>query len=358
MAEHPPKVTLKDVAHQAGVSVGMAGRVLGSYGSFSEATRLKVMRAARRLGYRRNAVARSLRTRRTHAIGVLISDITTYHWTMFVCGVEEAAKRGGYRVILCNTQDDPKLEQDYLRELHERNIDGIIGSPVAASHRYFRRLAQSGFPMALVNCALADRAITRIGADDRSAAADATRYLTGLGHRRIGLVAGAQAFETGVHRLEGYRAGLAAAGLATDPSLIAYGDYDADKAYAAAALLLAREPRPSALIVCSELMTGGVLRCLRDHRLAIPDDISLVAFDDPLWASFYNPPLTTLREPRHYMGRLACEALLGAIEAAADDRRRGEELMLKSELVIRHSCRAYRSGDALPAAASLASEAG
>lgn len=344
MPQRRPKTTLKHVATQAGVSVGMAGRVLGNYGSFSEATRLRVTAAAEQLGYRRNAVARSLRTRRTHTIGVLISDITTYHWTVFVRGVEAAANRAGYRVMLCNTGDDPNLEQDYLSALYERSVDGVIASPVSANHHHVRRLARTGFPMTLVNCGIADLGVARITADDRLAAADAVRYLAGLGHRRIGLVAGAQAFETGVHRLEGYHAGLAAAGIGADPALVASGDYDAERAYAAATALLGLRPRPTALLVCSELMTGGVLRCLRDHGLSIPGDISLVAFDDPLWASFYNPPLTTLREPRHYMGTLACEALLGAIETPAASLQRGEELVLKAELVVRESCRALDSG--------------
>ena len=179
MAGDSKRATLKDVAGKAGVSVGMASRVLGEYGSYSEVTKNKVVEAARTLNYRPNVVARSLRVGQTRAIGVLVSNIASFHWTTFVRGVEEAASRHGYQVILGNTDDDPDKERIYLTALYERNVDGIILSPSPASiPDDLRNLAAEGFPMVLI-----DSGLRRTGRPthqhrrSRGGACKATEYL-------------------------------------------------------------------------------------------------------------------------------------------------------------------------------------
>jgi DNA-binding LacI/PurR family transcriptional regulator len=325
----------------------MASRVLSNYGSFSERTRKSVLEAAEKLEYRANGVARSLRLRRTRAIGVMISEIVSYHWTVFVQGVEEAARRAGYHVILCNTADDPQLEKEYLSDMRERGVDGIIVSPLAENHRAFGRLAASGFPIVLVNARIAGTDITRILSDDRKAACDAVGYLGSLGHSRIGLVAGLQELETGRNRLNGYKDGLAQLGLPFDEGLVTYGNYRLDQAYEAAEQLITMRRPPTAILICSEMMTGSALRCLKDHAVAIPSELSVIGFDDPAWASFFSPAITTLREERFYMGRLACDTLVANIQGSEGPFRRTPEIMLRAELVIRESCGSPRRGVAI-----------
>jgi len=340
-------VTLKDVAAAAGVSVGMASRVLSKYGSYSDATRLKVEAAAHSLGYRANRVARSLRLRRTNTVGVLVSQIASYHWTLFVQGVEEAARQAGYHVILCNTNDDPKREVEYLAEMRERGVDGIITSPLAANRQVFRKLGASGFPAVVVNARIEGGRLVHITSDDRSAATDAVRHLAGFGHVRIGIVAGPQAFETGRARLGGYLDALEQLGIAADESLIAYGDFRQAGGYTATRHLLLQPLPPTAILVCSELMTGGALRCLKDLGVALPQDLSLIAFDDPDWAAFFTPAMSCLREERFYMGRLAFEALVAAIEKRASPAGQTREIVLKSELIQRESVAAPRPAPGL-----------
>ena len=151
----------------------MASRVLSKYGSYSEATKVKVEAAARLLNYTANGIARSLRLKTTHTIGVMISEIISYHWTVFVQGVEEAARRAGYHVILCNTADDPKRELEYLAEMRERGVDGLIVSPMAVNFPHFSKLAKSGFPIVAMNARVPGDGITRILSDDKQAAAEA-----------------------------------------------------------------------------------------------------------------------------------------------------------------------------------------
>jgi LacI family transcriptional regulator len=339
-------VTLKQVAAEAGVSIGIAARVLGGYGSFSEKSRLAVLAAAEKLNYRTNGVARSLRLKRTNTIGVLISQISSYHWTTFVQGVEEAARQAGYGVVLANTGDDPQREQEYLQDMRERGIDGIIASPLDRNMRAFRQAADSGYPLVTVNADTGSKRAAVVSSDDRRAGVDAVVYLHSLGHRRIGLVAGDLTLETGRHRLESYRNGLQDCGLDYSEDLVAFGNYRQNEAYDAARRLITMDAPPTALLVCNESMTGAVLRCLHDHSISIPYDMSLVGFDDPDWASFYAPAITTLREERYFMGKLACNALIAEIEqppAAAPP----PVVALRTRLVVRESCAAPRGARGL-----------
>ncbi|WDR04645.1 LacI family DNA-binding transcriptional regulator [Devosia rhodophyticola] len=335
--------TLKDVAASAGVSLAMASRVLSKYGSYSNATRERVETAAHELSYRANGVARSLRLQRTNSVGVLISQIASYHWTTFVQGVEEAARQAGYHVILCNTNDDPKRELEYLAEMRERGVDGIIASPLAANHRAFKQLGPAGFPAVVVNAQIAGSKLVHITSDDRSAAVDAVRHLADFGHRRIGIVAGPQEFETGRARLGGYRDALKQLGMPEDETLIAYGDFKQVGGYEATRSLIGLPTPPTAILVCSELMSGGVLRCLKDHGVRIPDEMSVIAFDDPDWASFFTPSMSCLREERFYMGKLAFDALVANIEDRASPAGQTREIVLKSELIQRESVAAPRT---------------
>ena len=339
-------ITLTDVAKEAGVSIGIASRVLGGYGSFSEKSRASVVAAAEKVNYRANGVARALRLRRTNTIGVLISQINSYHWTTFVQGVEESAKRAGYCVVLSNTGDDPAREMEYLRDMRERGVDGIIASPLDCNLRAFRQAADSGFPMVTVNVQIGSEKAAVVMTDEKRAGADAVEYLYAMGHRRIGLVAGDIELESGRQRLGSYRIGLDEAGIEFDEDLVVYGNYRQDEAYQGARKLISLQQPPTALLVCNELMTGEVLRCLRDHGVSIPGDISLVGFDDPDWAGFYSPAITTLREERHYMGKLACDALLSGLEHR-HVLQDSALLTLRTRLVVRQSCAPPRNTQAL-----------
>lgn len=338
MAGDSKRATLKDVAREAGVSVGMASRVLGSYGYFSDDTKEKVTEAARALGYRPNIIARSLRKGTTKALGVLVSNIASFHWTNFIRGVEEAASRHGYQVILGNTDDDPEMERVYLSALYERNVDGIIVSPAQENLVHLGTLAQGGFPMLLVDTAAPDLNVPTIATDDHAAAYRATDYLLGLGHRRIGIVTGSQRLASGKDRLNGYCDALLDHGVEADEALIAPGDYRFEQAYRATRQLLSLTIRPTALLICNERMMGAALQCLKDHRVAIPHDLSLIGFDDPAWASFYNPSLTTVRNPRHRIGTLAVETLLASMKDPDTGDSVNQPLMIDTELVVRESC--------------------
>ena len=340
MKQRTKSITLKDVAAAANVSVGMASRVLGSYGSYSEKTRKSVLKAAKQLNYRVNGIARSLRLKRTQTIGVMVSEIASYHWTVFVQGVEEAAHLAGYNVFICNTADSPAREKEYLSELRKRGVDGIIVSPLTENISLFSDVAETGFPIVLINCKINNRNIPSIRSDDRQAACDAVVYLNSIGHERIGIVAGSQLIETGQNRLGGYRQGHELTNLYFNEELIAYGNYDKQKAYDATQKLITGKVLPTAIIVCSEIMMGSALQCLKHHNINIPLDLSLIGFDDPDWVDFFQPGITTLKEQRFLMGSLASDTVIAIIESNLDNEKIGKDILLRTELIIRDSCAA------------------
>lgn len=331
------RVTLKDVAKEAGVSVGMASRVLGKYGSFSEQTRLKVAEAAEVLQYRPNEVARSLRLGRTSAIGVVVSNIASYHWTTFVRGIEKAAAGQGYQVILGTTADDPVAERNYVRALHERNVDGIILSPSEENGMLLASLAEEGLPLVLIDSNIPAVAAPRVNIDNRLAARRATDYLIALGHRSIGIVAGRQALASGRDRLWGYRDALEEASIAVADALIGYGEYRFEEAYQATRRLMTLRDRPSALLICNESMMAAALQCLKDMDIRVGKDVSLVGFDDPGWASFFTPAMTTVRTPRKQVAELALDALLARIRDPASELAAPVERLVPTELIVRES---------------------
>lgn len=318
----------------------MASRVLGKYGSFSEQTRLKVLQAAGELDYRPNGLARSLRSGHTRAIGVVVSNIVSYHWTTFVRGIEAAAAQRGYQVIIGTTADDPDTERNYIHALHERNVDGIVLSPSPENEAVLVKLADEGLAMVLVESDMTAVNAPRINVDNQLAAHQATTYLLGLGHRSIGIVAGIQSLPSGRDRLLGYRSALAEAGVAAKEHFIGYGEYSFEMAYHATRRLISLPERPTALLVCNESMTGAALQCLKDLHLAVHDEVSLVAFDDPDWTSFFTPALTTVRTNRQEVAVLALETLLACIAEKGGERALPVERIIATELVVRESCRA------------------
>jgi LacI family transcriptional regulator len=330
--------TLKQVAEKAGVSLGMAGRVLGNYGSFSDATKKRVTEAARSLNYAPNIIARSLRTQLTKTIGVLISDITTFFWTTLVRGIQDKAAKAGYSVILCNSDDESENEQLYLSTLFERNVDGLIVSPTPHNHSYLKKLARGMVPIVLVDRGVKGLRVPTIKTDNQAGAYEAVKHLIDLGHDRIAIITGIPGVETSEERFAGYRQALQDGGIPLRKTLIKEGFFQKDQAFAATKELLRMKKGPSAIFVCNEPMVSGCILALKERGLRIPLDIAVIGFDDPVWTSYMDPPLTAVSQPSYTMGILAFDYLLAQISNSEKDRKYLNDVILKPTLVIRQSC--------------------
>ena len=333
-------ITARDVARRAGVSTSTVSHVVNATRPVSPELRDRVLEAMRELGYEPNAVARSLKIKRSHTIGLIISDIANPFFTAVVRGVEDIAQARGYMLIVGNSDEDPGKEEAYLRLLAARRVDGLILAPAGEPHPYLDRLVQDGFPLVFLDRDVAELPVAAVLLDSVVAAESAVRHLIQLGHRRIGMIAGRPRISSTNDRVAGYRNALAAAGLPFDPDLVVSGGSRAEGGAAAAEALLAVSPRPTALFIGNNLMTIGAVGAVLGCGLTIPDDIAVVGFDDFSWADVFRPRLTTVAQPTYELGKLAAELLVRRIELGDIDPP--PRVVLPGELIIRESCGSKR----------------
>ncbi|GHF31018.1 LacI family DNA-binding transcriptional regulator [Streptomyces fumanus] len=332
--------TMADVARSAGVSVATVSHVLNDTRPVLPHTRQAVLDAIEELGYTPNTLARSLVTARTRSIGLAVSAVSNPYFTDILQGVETAALEGGYSLLIADPHDDPGHERQVVQLLHERRVDGMIVAPSADPRALVAYLRRHRVPTVFL-----DRTVDVPDGDaphiDQVCAAGAeptTRlvtHLAGLGHRRIGLVAGRPGLSTTRERITGYRHGLAAAGLPYDERLLVHGDSEAAGAERATAELLSLAVPPSALVTANNAMTIGALRALRDRGLSVPGDMALCCFDDFDWADLFSPRLTAVAQPSWELGAQAVRLLLDRL---AEPDRPARTVRLPCAFVHRASC--------------------
>jgi LacI family transcriptional regulator len=315
MTAMPARSSLADVARRAGVSLSTASRVVSDNGyPVAEETRRRVLAAVRELNYSPSVLARALVTKRTHIVGVIVGDVEDPYFAEIVRGVEDVARRAGYLVIVCNADRDPSTELGYLQTLLDYRVDGVIlagGGVISETYRppllqVVSRLEQQGTVVVALAEVLAP--VPCITIDNRGAAAEITRHVVGLGHRRIGVIAGPSNITTARSRLQGVRDVLGPDGL--PPELVADGGFTVTGGERAADELFARGPRPTALIAVNDQMAVGALTAAHRRGLDVPGDLTIVGFGDTIAARQAWPPLTTVSVPRHTIGSTAMGALL------------------------------------------------
>jgi DNA-binding LacI/PurR family transcriptional regulator len=312
-------VKIRDVAERASVSAATVSRVLNGDESVGAVYRRRVLRAVEELAYRPNRLAQNLRRQRTAAIGVVVSDIENPHFSEMVRAVEDQAYGRGYRVLVCNTDESPEKQRAYLQTLVEERVLGVILAPSDPGGQQISELLDCGIPVVAFDRDVADPRADAVIADNISASRSAVELLVEGGRTRITFVGGRRDVETGAERLDGYELTMRAHGL--EPHSVD-GDFRIDSAHAAVAALLASTSPPSALIIGNNLMTIGALRAMREAGLQAPRDLALVAFDDPVWAEFVDPPLTTLAQPVRRMATEAMELLLERVVGGRTESRR------------------------------------
>jgi DNA-binding LacI/PurR family transcriptional regulator len=328
--------TIRDVARRAGVSVATAARALGEYGYVSDATRARVLRAARILDYHPNAIARSMIKGRTHTLAVIVSDNANPFFASVVRGIEDVVLAEGYAIVLCNADEDPDKEGMYLRTVRQKRVDGLIISPSGGSVSALRSMLAGGTPIVQI-----DRRVSRLAADavlidNRAGVRAAIEHLIRLGHRRIGIISGPRRLYTGRERLEGYRTTLRNAGLHFDEELVLEGTFKEHSGYELVGRFLRLRARPTAIFVANNLMTIGALLGLKEAGVRIPDEMAVVGFDDMDWAPILTPPLTAVAQPGYELGAAAGRLLLERLQTQRTGRPR--TVVFQPRLVVRESC--------------------
>ncbi|WP_043264212.1 LacI family DNA-binding transcriptional regulator [Streptomyces sp. CT34] len=323
---------IKDVAERAGVSVATVSRVLNGNSPVAE-TRERVLAAVRELGYRPNNVARALRTARTGALGLVISDLTNPFFTELADAVEDAARSLGYSLVIGNAGERPEQQDDYIRTLLDRRIDGLLVSSAGTGSAMLREVVASGTPLVLLDRTVPGIDAPCVRADGRAALTDLAAHLAALGRRPAIIVAPAGT-PTGDERLELFRAALAAHGIPLpDERVGATPDLQPTGGRRVMSDLLDLPEPPDAVLATDNLMALGAMDELRARGLRVPDDMALVVYDDVPWFAHTDPPLTAIAQPTRDLGRAAVHALLERVEG-----RPAATVLLPARLVTRHSC--------------------
>lgn len=310
----PARITIRDVAQLAGVSPATVSKVMNRAPHVSRKAQERVLAAIQKLNYRPNSVARSLKLKSTATVGLITDDLEGVFTMSMMRGVEEAVSAQGVSVFLCNSYGDAARERGHLEVLLNKQVDGVI---LMSGYRVRERAAPAlplgGVPAVYLYQYTRDLRVPCVLPDDEGGAALGTRHLIAAGRRRVAFINGPYRYEATHARLEGYRAALLEAGLPFDPALVRAGEWHEGSGYSAARELLALAERPDAVLCSSDHLAVGALDALREADLRVPDDLSLVGFDNRYFAAHQRPPLTTVALPLREMGRLAGELLLGAV---------------------------------------------
>jgi LacI family transcriptional regulator len=324
--------TIYDVARRAEVSPATVSRVVNGRANVDPELAERVRRAMRDLDYRPNAVARNLRRSRTSFWAVIISDIGNPFFTAVFRGLQDVAQPAGFSVLLCNTDNDPQREEQYVDAAMAEQIAGVIISPTVASP-HVRRLVEARVPVVVIDRQLPDTPVDTVLVDNVHGATQATRHLIESGYQRIACITGPADLYTAERRLDGYRRALQTAGRPYDESLVRFADFRQDGGHRAMESLLAERHRPDAVFVANNMMTVGALECVLDRGIDVPNELGVVGFDDMPW-NLVRPALTTVSQPTYELGRSAAELL--TTRMAEPDRDRAT-LTLPTHLWVRES---------------------
>jgi LacI family transcriptional regulator len=277
---------------------------------------------------------------------MLVPDITNPFFSSIIKGAEDAARQRGYNLILCNSEDEPEREATYLRVLRERQVDGLLIASSQMADDTIAELREEAFPFVLLNRATRSAEDLAVVVDNHAAAVEVVAHLAGLGHRRVGHIAGPQNTTTGVDRQQGYRAGVLAYGLADEPALVVEADaFDEEAGHRALGTMLAGPARPTAVFAANDLIAVGMLQRLREIGAHVPGDLSIVGFNDIPLAGLLEPALTTVRVPQLEMGLCGAHMLIDRLEG----RPIGDvRLTLPTELIVRASSAAPAALPASP----------
>jgi LacI family transcriptional regulator len=328
------RVTMADVAREAGVSLMTVSRVVNSKAEVGVATRQRVQEVIERLGYRPSGIARGLATKRTGTIGLVLPDVANPFFAEVAQGAEHVAYAEGFNVFLCNTKEDAGREAAVLRSLEEKRVDGLVLCSSRLDEASLGEAVSRFSSVVMVNRRLEQDQVHSVLLDDETGGRQATDHLLQSGHRAVGMLAGPAISHSGIERAAGYRAALTTAGLPYLPEYVRPCPPMVEGGYDGVLGLLADHPGLTAVFCYNDLVAVGALRACADLGRQVPTDVAVVGYDDIPLAALVTPPLTTCRVPRYELGVEAVQLLLDRIRRSQE---MPAEIILKPELVVRAS---------------------
>lgn len=329
----PP--TIYDVAREAGVSYSTVSRTMSGYEFVKPSTREKVLQAAEKLGYVPNQQARSLAGGRSNLIGVLVPALSNNYISEILRGIDEKLAEANYNLILYTTHRHQGKESSYVATILNGGADGLLLVVPLISSSYLDALREQDFPYVLIDQVDKTQKSCVVNGTNWQGAYEATQYLIELGHRQIGFISGLAGLNSAAERYEGYMAALSDHGIPLRSEFIAESDFREHGGHVAAQQLLALPERPTAIFASNDMSAFGAVEAIREQGLRIPEDISVIGFDDIPQASIIYPKLTTVHQPLAQMGREAVSILLENMKNPKGEIR---QVTLETQLIIRDSC--------------------
>lgn len=337
--EKKTSLTTKDIARLAGVSQATVSRVLNNYENVREETRNKVVEIIEKRGYQPNHLARSMVVKKTRNIGLILADITNPFYSELSKVIIDRANVLDYSVLLCNTDNDPRVLENNLDILLQKRVDGIIFASVPTENARVEKLVRSGFPCLMCNRHLSYYRNNFVVTDNEKGAYLAINHLIKLGHERICYISGPTEFSTALERIVGYKRALTEAGIPYDESLVFQGGFKKDFAYQVAKRIVSKKPLPTAIFCSNDIMALGTINSIIEAGYVVPEDIAVVGYDDINLASHSLIGLTTVAAKTVEMGTKALDYTIQLIEKGNSNLLIQE--YLEPELKIRKSCGYY-----------------
>jgi len=332
-ATRPRRTSIKDIARLANVSHPTVSRALQNSPLVNAKTAAKIRRIAEDTGYHPSAAARGLVTRKTRTIGLVVTTVNDPFAAEVAFGIEQAANDHGYSVFLANSNADPERERKMVESFAEQRVDGIVVTSSRVGTLYLPLLAKMMVPMVLVNDQYPGEFVHSVMIENVESSRAAVEHLIGLGHRRIAYVGDRYGYQSDAERRTGYKQALTEAGIDCDAELTVAGDSQPAEAVEAVNRLLGLQDPPTAIFCYDDMTALGALRAIQSRGLRVPDDISIVGFDDLFFAAYLEPALTTVRQPMRRMGQMAVENLLKLMAG----ENPVPQVRVAAELIVRES---------------------
>lgn len=333
--------TIYDIALRAGVSAATVSRALNNDRVVKRETKEKIVKIAQELNYIPNSAARTLKHGKTFTIAVILPDIVNEFFSLVARGVEDYAHAQGYSVIICNSDESWQKEQEYIKVVSEKSVDGIVFISTSAKSNRLQKMAENGLNFVLVDRYL-EANVDMVLTNNINGAFDAMQHLIRLGHQRIAVINGPQTTQTARERFLGYKKALEEASLELDSALIREGDYRINSGYREMHHLLRLPSLPTAVFVANDLMAVGALDAAEECGVRIPEDLAVVGYDDIPLASRIRPRLTTVAQPKYELGSKAAELLINRLEEDESLKLPQKRIVLEPRLVIRDSSAVMR----------------
>ncbi|MFA6978542.1 MAG: LacI family DNA-binding transcriptional regulator [Ignavibacteriaceae bacterium] len=329
--------TLKDIAEKTGFSVSTVSRVLHDNSQkykISEETQAKVKKVAKDFGYRVNALARGLRLQKTFEIGIIVPDISNPFFSEVIKSLAGELRKKGYNFIVYDSDEDIAIERAAIKSLLEKRVDGLIIASVGQDFSHIQKIRDAEIPVVMVDRCFDDLDVDSVSVDNMNGALLAVNHLIKEGHTRIAFIQGLPGTYANERRLQGYKSALQDAGIPIDERLIVGDDFRSLNGYLETKLLLKLANPPTAIFTAGDLIALGTLEACKENNVKIPDDLSLVTFDDPVFASYLSPALSAVEQPISKMAEMAAALLYRRMRNPLDERRK---VLLEPKLNIRSS---------------------